>query len=85
MEIIWKLFPNPSFTVSLANVPHPVWGAVDTQCSEEFKLLANFYLLPDPEDHQGHSSTFTSLVVLLFHFCYLDMIILLMNPDTALN
>lgn len=85
MEIIWKLFPNPSFTVSLPNVPHPVWGAVDPHCSEEFKLLANFYLLPDPEDHQGHSSSFTNLVVLLFHFCYLEMIILWMNPETSLN
>lgn len=85
MEIIWKLFPNPSFTVSLPNVPHPVWRAVDPHCSEEFKLLANFYLLPDPEDHQGHSSSFTNLVVLLFHFCYLEMIILWMNPETSLN
>ena len=44
--------------------------------TQEFKLLANFYLLPDLENHQGHSSRFTKLVVLLFHFGYPEMILL---------
>lgn len=47
METIWKVFPNPSFTVSLTKVPYPIQDAVDPHYSEEFKLLANFYLLPD--------------------------------------
>ena len=76
METIWKVFPNPSFTVSLTKVPYPMQDAVDPHYSEEFKLLANFYLLPDLENHQGHSSRFTKLVVLLFHFGYPEMILL---------